>query len=420
MANTLQVGAGQQYQTLSSAVAASHNGDTIDVAAGTYTNDWAAINHDLNIVGVGGYAHFVSTAPIDNGKADLVTNGNVTVQNLEFSGAHVADGNGAGIRYESGNLSVINSYFHDNQDGILGAPNASGNISIQNSTFTHNGAGDGGTHGIYIGQIASLTVDGSIFQDTFNGNQLKSRAASTTVTNSHFITGPDGANYDIDLPNGGAANIHGNTFDKGIGTNNPAIIHFGGETATPTGSLTVDNNSFTSEIGNATAVLNQTSLPVEMSGNTLSGVAHVELGGAANIHDNVITSTTPSSVTPALMATIGPVSVAAAPSPTPAPAPTPTTPAPVATTTDSSGSGSTVAATSPAPVTDTSPAPVTHHADPGSGTNDPSLQMYDMMISSIQAEIAHDAGLSAADQADLAPILASVQAQEQAYIDLHY
>jgi hypothetical protein len=315
---------------------------------------------------------------------------------------------------------VVNSYFHDNQDGILGAPNASGNISIQNSTFTHNGAGDGGTHGIYIGQIASLTVDGSIFQDTFNGNQLKSRAASTTVTNSHFITGPDGANYDIDLPNGGVANIHGNTFDKGIGTNNPAIIHFGGETATPTGRLTVDNNSFTSEIGNATGVLNQTSLPVEMSGNTLSGVAHVELGGAANIHDNVIPTTTPSSVTPALMATIGPVSVgvAAAPAPTPAPAPIPTTPAPVATSTDSSGSGSTVAATSPAPATDTSPAPVTHHADPG--PVDQSLQMYDMMISSIQTEISHDAGLSAAQQADLAPILASVQAQEQAYIDLHY
>jgi hypothetical protein len=287
MANTLWVGADQAFHTISAAVSASQSGDTIYVEAGTYVNDWSAIDHDLNIIGVGGYAHLVSTEPIDNGKADLVVNGNVTVQNLEFSGANVGDHNGAGIRYESGNLTVLDSSFHDNQEGILAADNASGNITIQNSSFVHNGAGDGQSHGVYVGQIASLTVDGSSFSDQVDGNQLKSRAAETTVTNSHFVTGADGANYDIDLPNGGVASIHDDTFDKGVGTNNPAIIHYGGEIDNPVGSLSVDHNSFTSEISNATAVLNQTSLPVEMSDNTLANIANIELGGAASLTDNV-------------------------------------------------------------------------------------------------------------------------------------
>src|SRR5215470_3492126 len=99
MASTLQVGSGQQYGTLSAAITASHAGDTIYVQAGTYVNDWASIDHDLAIIGVGGYAHLKSTTDIANGKAALIVNGNVTLQNLEFSGAQVPNDNGAGIRY---------------------------------------------------------------------------------------------------------------------------------------------------------------------------------------------------------------------------------------------------------------------------------------------------------------------------------
>src|SRR4051812_37026729 len=117
---TLTVGAsGQQFTTLAAAVAASQAGDTIQVQAGTYLNDWTAIDHALTIVGVGGYAHFTSDQDIPNGKGTLVVNANLTVQNLEFSNARVGDLNGAGIRWESGNLTVLNSYFHDNQEGIL-------------------------------------------------------------------------------------------------------------------------------------------------------------------------------------------------------------------------------------------------------------------------------------------------------------
>ncbi len=118
----LHVGPGG-FATLGAAVAAASNGDTICVAADTYANDFVTTSKNLTIRGVGGLAHFVQTVPPGsqpNGKAFIVTSGNLTIEALEFSGAKVSDGNGAGIRYEGGTLTVRQSYFHDNQDGILG------------------------------------------------------------------------------------------------------------------------------------------------------------------------------------------------------------------------------------------------------------------------------------------------------------
>jgi hypothetical protein len=102
----LTVGAGQEYLTIAGAIAASHNGDTIQVQAGTYTNDFATINDNITLQGVGGMVNMVCTVQIPNGKAILVTNGNDTISNFSFSGAQVdpADDNGAGIRWQAGNF----------------------------------------------------------------------------------------------------------------------------------------------------------------------------------------------------------------------------------------------------------------------------------------------------------------------------
>jgi len=49
----LTVGPTGEYKTISAAVAASHSGDIIQVAAGTYTNDFPPlINHNLSLVAV--------------------------------------------------------------------------------------------------------------------------------------------------------------------------------------------------------------------------------------------------------------------------------------------------------------------------------------------------------------------------------
>jgi len=188
----LNVGAGKEYSRISDAVAASHDGDTLQVQAGTYLNDFTTINTKITIEGVGGMVHLLATQPPPDGKAILTTNTDVTLDHLEFSGAQVPDMNGAGVRYQGGNLTITNSYFHDNQDGLLAGAVLAGSITIRTSEFAHNGAGDGSTHNLYVGDVGSLVIDRSYFHDAVVGHEIKSRAERTTITNSRIQDGPSG------------------------------------------------------------------------------------------------------------------------------------------------------------------------------------------------------------------------------------
>ena len=283
--NILHVGSGETYGTLSQALAASQDGDTIQVDAGTYLNDNATVSHSVTIEGVGGMAHLQATQNIPNGKAILIDDAaNLTIKNMEFSGAQVSEGNGAGIRYEAGNLVIQNSFFHDNQDGILSAPIADGHATIDGSTFIHNGAGDGQTHGAYFGMIASLTVTNSIFQDQFGGSDLKSRAATNLVEGNAFVDSSSGqTNYQIDFSDGGTDLVAGNIFNKSADANNRAFIHFGGEVSDPSGALIAGYNQFTSAYDTSSAVLNQTSLPVTLTQNSMDSDTSIPIDGSGSV-----------------------------------------------------------------------------------------------------------------------------------------
>src|SRR4051812_44476657 len=105
--STLTVGARQQYSTIAAAVNAAESNDTIDVQAGTYTNDFVSIYKNLTLNAIGGVVTMQATAQPPNGKAILTEGGpglTVNVNGFAFTGATVPDGNGAGIRYEGGTL----------------------------------------------------------------------------------------------------------------------------------------------------------------------------------------------------------------------------------------------------------------------------------------------------------------------------
>lgn len=226
----LGVGIGQQYATIAAAVAASRDGDTIRVRAGTYTNDFAAINTRVAIEAVDGMAKIVATESPPDGKAIFTTNADVTFRGLEIAGAAVRDNNGAAIRHQAGNLVVEGCYIHDNQDGILAASNPTGTILITGSEFGHNGAGDGKSHNIYVNKIAQLTIRDSYFHDAVVGHEIKSRAANTVIENNRIFSNATGTgSYNIDLPDGGVAVVRGNVIEKGPLAQNTAMVHFGGE-----------------------------------------------------------------------------------------------------------------------------------------------------------------------------------------------
>jgi hypothetical protein len=252
---TLTVGPGQQFETIESAVAAANPGDTIDVQAGTYNDDFLGIYQDLTLQSVGGAVVMTEDTSPDNGKAMIDEGGpgvNVTIDGFDISGVSVGDGNGAAIRYEGGNLTLNQDYFHNNQEGLLAASDPNGTITINDSEFADNGDGSGSTHNIYVNNIATLTVENSYIHDAVVGHDIKSRADDTIITNDRIFDlnngAGEGASYEIDLPNGGDATITGNTIEKGPKAQNPYMIAYGEEgQSNPGTSVNVSNNTIVND-----------------------------------------------------------------------------------------------------------------------------------------------------------------------------
>ena len=311
---TLTVGAGKSFSTIAAAVAASSAGDTILIDAGTYVNDFAHVGHDLTLRGVGGLAKLQAIAQPPNGKAILTTNAHVTIDFLEFTGCTVPDANGAGIRYEGGSLTVTNSWFHHNQNGILAASAPGGTIAISHSEFDHNGNADGRTHNIYVNDIARLTIADSFFHDVSVGHHIKSRAQETVIAGNRIIDGPTlASSYSIDLPDGGAATITGNFIDQGEAAQNRTLVHLGGERdpSYANTSLVMAGNIFVNRATSGAPVLlrNDSRLgganaPATISGNTLYGITPGQmLVGSANVGANSFPDGAPP--TPDLSSPIG-------------------------------------------------------------------------------------------------------------------
>src|SRR3954447_1155978 len=285
MMTTLSVGIGKQYSTIPSAIAAAQDGDTIEAQAGTYVNDYVSISKNITLQGVGGIVSMVSTGLIPNGKAIFITNGDITINNFEFSDAKVADGNGAGIRYEGGNLTLNNSYFHDNQDGLLGGSFPTGTLTINNSEFSYNGTGDGQTHNLYIGAIANLTIDNSYFHDASEGHEIKSRALNTTITNSRIYDLNSTASYSIDLPNGSNAVIQNNIIQQGSSSHNPVIITAGEEgNSNPTTNFLITGNTILNDLASSSslAVRNSTAATAQIINNQFFGVTAGQIASGPN------------------------------------------------------------------------------------------------------------------------------------------
>jgi hypothetical protein len=272
--SVLSVGVGKQYASIAAAVTASASGDTIEVQAGTYTNDWLSIDHDLNLVAVGGWVRMVaSNAQPPDGKAMITEQGNVSISGFDISGVTVPDANGAAIRYQGGNLVLDNVSLHDNQDGLLGAADASGSISINNSEIAFNGDGSGHTHGLYIGQIATFTLTNSYVHDTSVGHEIKSRANSNTITGNRIFDNASTSSYSIDLPNAGNATISGNIIEQGAATQNPAIFAYGEEGASNAGrTVEIRDNTIVNDSPGGYLLLNPGGFSVGYSGGTVFGL----------------------------------------------------------------------------------------------------------------------------------------------------
>ncbi len=269
----LTVGPGQQFTTIAAAVAAASPGDVIDVQAGIYTNDFVGIFKNLTLQAIGGAVKMVATVDPPNGKAIIEEGGSgvaVTINGFDISGAAVPDGNGAAIRYDGGSLTLNNDYLHNNQNGLLGAPDPAGSITINNSEVAFNGTGDGRTHNLYIGDIANFTLTNSYIHDANVGHEIKSRAQTNTIVGNRIFDNNGSSSYSIDLPNADNADIECNIIQQGPNSENDNIIAYGEEGATNSGtSVRIADNTFVNDkpSGTGLAILNRTATTITFQDN---------------------------------------------------------------------------------------------------------------------------------------------------------
>lgn len=293
-AMVLKVGPGQKYDVPSKAAKVARDGDTVEIAAGVYVGDVAEWNADnLTIRGVGGRAHMNAKGKSLGGKATWVIVGdNAVVENIEFSNSRVRDRNGAGIRLEGRSLTVRNSYFHDNQMGILTGRNPDSDILIEGSEFARNFVDYKKTgslgHNIYIGRVRSFTLRNSYAHSGAWGHNVKSRAAETRLLYNRIVDGSDGsASYQVDIANGGRAWLVGNVIQQGKNAENWALVSFGAEARAASDQLAMVNNTVINERGSGIFLQNRSPGMATLINNILAGTG-TPVKGPATLRNNLI------------------------------------------------------------------------------------------------------------------------------------
>ncbi len=298
---TRSVGPGKQYATPCAAVAAASDGDVIEIeATGNYDGDVCAIDkNQLTLKGVNGRAKIDAAGKNAQGKAIwVITGDDVTVENIELTGATVQDQNGAGIRQEGTNLTVRGCYFHDNENGILAGDNANSEILIEYTEFNHNGYGDGYSHNLYINHVKKLTFQHNWSHRAKIGHLLKSRAAETHVLYNRITGENDGTqSYEVDVPNGGKTYVIGNLIQQGPQTDNPSMLAYqeeGANAANPSHELFVINNTFVNDKGSGTFVNigGSVSTPAVLKNNIFFGGGTITNQGNADQANNESGTTT--------------------------------------------------------------------------------------------------------------------------------
>ena len=321
---THMVSSGQTMTDIQAAVDAAADGDVVCIAAGTYAinanSDRLIVDgKQITIAGQGGRAIFQSNIVFDYSANDPRTNtrargivevlkdsADVTFQNLGFVGARLPNvgTGGAGVQVWSGNVTVINSLFEDNQNGLFTAGNGpttgdgTDDVVIQNSLFRLNGGTEPGargrTHAVYSSGAASLNVEDSYFTDTRVAHHIKSNAGTTTVSGVTIDDGlmnpsVDRASRSIELAMGNIGSVSDVAIIQRPDVPVPETISFApenqGETDAANNNLSVDDALIVDFDASGVGVLNWASgLPasaVTFSNSTLIDVENPTQGPVA-------------------------------------------------------------------------------------------------------------------------------------------
>ena len=261
-------------------ISKAKRGAVVLIAEGYYAVSDLRINKSITLVGDGDVI-IQSANKVQKGLFVPGIGVSLQVENITFRGAKAAnsgDNNGAGIRHEGRDLTVIDCIFENNENGILSTGSQKGKIELHNSTFLNSGYGDGYSHGIYVSAGAQLTITQSRFIGTNVGHHVKSLAPTNTISGSYFDDVDKRTSYSIDLNKGGAAIIRNNFIVQRDSVSNYSIVHYSTERGGEPGSLTVTGNHFVNRHPKGRLVFNQTPIEPLLQKNIISN----ENGGRLN------------------------------------------------------------------------------------------------------------------------------------------
>jgi hypothetical protein len=226
------------------------DGDTIYIAGGIYANDatkWPKKN--LKFIGLGTGSNrtvLQYTGDIPNGKGIFVfetpgATDNPYLENIVFDGAQITDANGAngaGIRFQANNLTVVNCKFINCQNGILEGNGGvtTSNVIIQNCEFENNGyqlpndpTHSGYEHNIYIGASTDTLIVKNCYFHRPRGqaNSLKTRAQRSYILYNLIDEEATGyGSWELNIAQGGLNVIMGNVIIQGTSGANHGIVSY--------------------------------------------------------------------------------------------------------------------------------------------------------------------------------------------------
>lgn len=234
----IRVGPRNTLTRIADAARIARDGDIVEIEAGDYISDVASWpQNNLTVRAISGRVRIVANGSSAEDKAIWVVKGTgFLVEGIEFTGARVADNNGAGIRHEGGKLTVRNCLFDDNQMGLLTWNDEHSELVVEGSEFRGNAVaptyrpGDPIGHQIYVGSIGRFTLRESYVHQGAFGHLVKSRARENYVINNRITDERNGkASYELEFPNGGLAYVVGNIIEQSPQTENGTILSFGAE-----------------------------------------------------------------------------------------------------------------------------------------------------------------------------------------------
>jgi hypothetical protein len=333
----LNVGVGQTYTKIQDAVDAAVNGDTIEIAAGTYREQVTVTGKDITLHGAGtgqtiiespDAASLVANAIDTNSgrpnKFAVITvteNADVTIEGLTVDGrdqgAVPASNYVTGSNHDFLGIYVLNSDAHIDGVAVTGADELAG-LDVSGVQRNHailatgHDAAHGGSDSGYTVEIENSTVSG--FQKTgifVNGSTLTANVHDNTIVGAHTAnTAQNGIQVgslfgvvgDGDF-SGTHATIDHNTITD-IGNSGPAgsasgIIVFDGDAS----SVSITNNTLTGWVapqanGNS-GITFVDSNGGTVTGNTISGfdaglnaldefggTLHTPVSHSGNIYNN--------------------------------------------------------------------------------------------------------------------------------------